>query len=66
MIIEDAPIKNCDADRLNRVDFANKIANIIKNSESSKGLCFGIYGKWGSGKTSILNMITEYLRDNQV
>ncbi len=57
----DKPIDKKEEDFLGRKSFAETVTNAIveyedKNSES---LTIGLYGKWGSGKTSIINMILE-------
>ncbi|MCH9739997.1 MAG: hypothetical protein K0U38_04030 [Epsilonproteobacteria bacterium] len=57
----DKPIEKKSEDFLGRKSFAETVTNAIleyddKNSES---LTIGLYGKWGSGKTSIINMVLE-------
>lgn len=40
--------------------YAKKIQNLIQNNSSnSNTLTIGIYGKWGEGKTSFMNLIRE-------
>ena len=57
----DNPIKNGDADRLQRRDGAKSLANDIREVDASEGYVVGIVGPWGSGKTSIVNMVRESL-----
>lgn len=53
----DKPISDSSEDQLNRADFAKELAKAIVDYSDPATLCIGIYGLWGSGKTSILNMI---------
>ena len=59
MYCTDKPIANCKDDMLNRKDFAKNLAESILNFDSKENFVIGLYGKWGSGKTSIINMMVE-------
>lgn len=59
MFLDDSPIREESDDLLNRSEFAKKIGNTILNLNAENGLCIGMFGPWGSGKTSILNMLLE-------
>jgi predicted KAP-like P-loop ATPase len=61
MVQQDLPIENKKQDRLGRSDFAAELANALVVAELSAGFTVGLYGKWGSGKTSVLNMLSESL-----
>jgi len=65
MLSVEQPISSRNEDFLDRQYFADNIADAIKNYEDTNksSLTIGLYGKWGSGKTSIINMITEKLAD---
>lgn len=52
------PIK----DLLDRRDFANQIASLIIDHRSPSSI-FGINGSWGSGKTFLMKMVFERLKD---
>ena len=54
--VADRPIVSAEDDLLGRSDFANKLGEAIYKFDSSDGLVVGLYGKWGSGKTSVVNM----------
>lgn len=56
------PIQDPSQDRLGRANFSENIANCIFNYRQCKPLVIGIYGPWGFGKTSVLNMVKSYLR----
>ncbi|WP_168455199.1 KAP family P-loop NTPase fold protein [Bacillus cereus] len=59
------PIKDIEQDALNRASFAEKIAkSLVKSGEDS--LTMGILGNWGSGKSSVYNLIKEKSDKNQV
>ena len=57
----DRPIEKDSEDRLGRAAFARHLANGITEYKGKDGLVIGLYGKWGSGKTSIINMTTDII-----
>lgn len=61
---------NIDGDTLNRKNFAENLAENIKNyfkrNKVNNCLTIGLMGEWGSGKTSILNMTKDYLKDPKI
>ena len=59
MLISDSPIKTMKDDLLNRKEFSKNLADAIIAHNSKEALAIGINGKWGSGKTSVLNMVIE-------
>lgn len=59
MYFEDSPIKTQAEDLLNRKNFAKKLGASILNTEVKEGCCIGLFGPWGSGKTSVVNMVLE-------
>lgn len=59
MISSDFLITKSFEDKLNRESFAKSIANVILQSTFSTSFTVGLYGAWGSGKTSLLNMVIE-------
>lgn len=61
MYSSDSPINSSNDDLLGRADFVKNLAHSIVNNRSSDTVCLGLYGKWGSGKTSIINMVTQEL-----
>jgi len=60
----DKPITLKKEDRFNRDKFASRIADTILKRNTDEGLVIGLYGIWGEGKTSVLNMIENDLLDN--
>ena len=59
----DRPIKRREEDRLGRQSFAEAIAKQILAIPVENGFTLAVAGEWGSGKTSILNMVAETLLD---
>lgn len=53
----DKPINKITEDLLGRAPFSFQLAKAITNYKENSGLVIGIYGGWGTGKTSIINMI---------
>jgi energy-coupling factor transporter ATP-binding protein EcfA2 len=57
----DNPIQRIDEDRLERRAGAISVAADIRELDATRGYVVGIIGPWGSGKTSLVNMIREQL-----
>ena len=62
-ILGDQPIRTKKEDILDRVGFAENIANGILKWKSEESLCAALYGPWGSGKTSVINLCLEAIKD---
>ncbi|MBN1776566.1 MAG: hypothetical protein JW811_00440 [Clostridiales bacterium] len=62
-MLSDQPITSAKDDLLGRASFARQIASAMLGCAPGKrgSLAVGLYGKWGSGKTSVINMVTEAL-----
>ncbi|OGI18767.1 MAG: hypothetical protein A2287_08895 [Candidatus Melainabacteria bacterium RIFOXYA12_FULL_32_12] len=61
MFFTDKPIKSFEEDTLGRSDFARSLAKSIIRHELQDSLVIGLYGNWGFGKTSIINMALEHI-----
>ncbi|MDN4066648.1 KAP family NTPase [Paenibacillus vini] len=57
----DRPITEFMEDKLERSSFATQIADTIVKRDDKESLVIGLYGKWGSGKTSVMNLIKKHL-----
>lgn len=55
------PIRTASQDRLRRVDFADRIAEVLSGLTPLEGRVFAIRGGWGFGKSSLKNLISERL-----
>lgn len=63
MISPDLPITKSTEDTLNRCTFAKSLAKTISQYSFSSSFTIGLYGAWGSGKTSLLNMVLESIQN---
>lgn len=59
MYLNDSPIIDKKDDLLGRSTFVSNLAMSIVDNKATDTFCIGIYGKWGSGKTSIINMFKQ-------
>lgn len=57
----DKPIEKLSDDKLGRSAFAKHLGKAIGEYSGKDGLVIGLYGKWGSGKTSIIKMIIDHI-----
>jgi predicted KAP-like P-loop ATPase len=60
----DRPIATREADLLGRANFSEALAAAIKSWKGKDSLVIGLHGHWGSGKTSVKNMVLESLRSS--
>lgn len=57
----DTPIKAREQDLIGRTPFAERLADILKSAAGPESLVIGLYGPWGSGKTSVINLVENAL-----
>lgn len=62
-ILSDQPIQGKSDDALSRISFSEHIATGILKWESKESLCIALHGSWGSGKTSIINLCLEAIKE---
>lgn len=65
MYYSDMPIKSDEDDKLHRSEFSKRLAGSVLKFEKNETFTIGLYGKWGCGKTSIVNMIEEEIHRQQ-
>jgi predicted KAP-like P-loop ATPase len=65
MFKEERPIRSRSEDVLGRARFAGALADAISGWTESGSLVIGLYGTWGSGKSSILNLLKEHLAEQK-
>lgn len=61
--LDDRPITARSADRFNRAPFASRLAQTLAIRVDPSSIVVGLYGPWGDGKTSALEMMGEALRE---
>lgn len=59
----DQPSKD---DYLNYQTYINAFYDIVTNPDTETPVTLGIYGRWGSGKTTILKQLEEKLQSNNI
>lgn len=70
MLYDDQPISQDEEDKLNRTPFVDEIVELIdrytdvdEKKDNHDGLVIGLEGDWGSGKTSVLNLLENRFQD---
>lgn len=61
-LLPDNPISSSSQDRLGRLAFAQSLAANLRAYSNPESLVVGLYGPWGSGKSSLLNLVEEELK----
>ena len=61
----DEPIERREQDRLRRRSFAEALAQHLHRVPLERGFAIAVLGEWGSGKTSVLNMVSEILAKSE-
>jgi hypothetical protein len=59
--VTDAPITEPPEDKFSRAPFAERIARTILAQRDPASIVVGVYGPWGDGKTSVLNLVEHAL-----
>ena len=60
----DRPINSRDEDLLKRAVFSEKLGDAISAYSGEECLVIGLYGSWGTGKTSIINMALKSINQS--
>ena len=60
----DAPISDPAKDAFDRWPFAQRIGDTIAKRTDPASLCIGIYGRWGEGKSTVLQFIERHLSEH--
>ena len=61
----DRAIARPEFDRFGRAGFAQGVASMLSDHHERDGVVIGIYGTWGDGKTSVMNLVRYYLRNTE-
>ena len=59
----DRAIKTSMDDLLGRAPFADHLAHALYENPDGDGYVIGLFGQWGTGKTSVINMMLEKLEE---
>lgn len=66
MFGKDHPIQSAKDDALGRARFAQALGEAILSQEPQASVVIGLFGQWGSGKSSIINMAVEHIESQAV
>lgn len=66
MFFSDQPIKSNKDDLLSRSAFAKCLGDAILKYKRKESIVLGLYGAWGSGKTSLINMAFEHIKESSI
>ena len=66
MYHSDKPIEQKEEDLLGRSTFAQQLADSILSIDLQDSFAIGIYGKWGTGKTSVLNITQKEIESKAI
>ena len=61
----DEPITSKNEDILGRTRFSDELGRALSTWKEEKSLVVALYGRWGSGKSSILNLVKEHIKESQ-
>ncbi len=61
----DSPIQRREDDVFSRWNFSSNLAETIVRRTDNSCLVMGLYGEWGSGKTSVLNLMESALETHE-
>lgn len=64
-IISDNAIHLDNEDEFNVSPFAKSISNTIKSVHYPEGVVISLHGEWGSGKSSVVNLIKQHLNEDE-
>lgn len=63
--INDSPIEGSDDDRFGVTEFARALATSFITIEKPIGTTIALHGPWGSGKSSVVNLVRDVLSKNK-
>lgn len=60
----DAPVAKLEDDFLNRAPLAREVYSVAVNGPIEWSVRIGVYGEWGSGKTTILEFVSSFAKQD--
>lgn len=65
MFNDDVPVEDLKYDILGRTRFVKNVTKSLINWDKNEPLVISICGTWGSGKTSVLNMLKQAIKEDK-
>ncbi|MCF7859867.1 MAG: KAP family NTPase [Candidatus Cloacimonetes bacterium] len=65
-MINDRAIKRKEEDVLGRYPFVEKLSKALYDWREEESLVISLTGKWGTGKSSIINLVKEYIEEDKL
>ncbi|WP_460228615.1 KAP family P-loop NTPase fold protein [Bacillus cereus] len=65
ILYPDTPISEATEDKLGRSNFADRLTDIINTKIGKESIVIGLYGRWGTGKTSVLNLMKQRIKEEK-
>ena len=62
LLLTDIPLQDDSKDLFGYKKFTDRLTDCIKHFSSDDGLVVALNGEWGSGKTSVINMVKSQLQ----
>ena len=63
--VNDLPVKDISQDKLNFSVYCDTLYKLIQSDSRNTPLTIGIFGSWGAGKTSLMQMIQHRIRETE-
>jgi predicted KAP-like P-loop ATPase len=64
-LLSDSALTDPQSDNLGYSEFAESLSQAVHSRSPPESIVIGLYGPWGSGKSSILNFIEHYLIETE-
>ena len=61
--LSDSPIEDVDKDQFRHKEYVDTLERMVKDADPPWNI--GVFGEWGSGKTSIIRMLYSRFRDSE-
>ncbi|MEK6708435.1 MAG: P-loop NTPase fold protein, partial [Pseudomonadota bacterium] len=58
----DRPLSDPNDDLFGHAPFSKHLANAICSQRGADGIVLALYGRWGSGKSTVLGYVLHYLK----
>ena len=65
LLLTDIPLQDDSKDLFGYKKFTDRLTDCIKHFSSDDGLVVALNGEWGSGKTSVINIVKNQLQKEE-